>query len=220
MILAPCNPNSLGFKHEAQLYSNRQFDYEVADISNAMGREYGFDEWNNGTFANEFHFATPSGYSNQTNISNLDDVLMECAPGNSGYGFEDMLPTISTRPTPFLQVIPKVPKHLNLSHFICRDLDARSMIECVLNTFQAQKMNGSRLSNVMILQEDVSTSSWTLYVEKFHHSCAFKINVYRNAMECFALEEFVVEGELLDGEKSLFYSFFNSLKNDILSATN
>jgi hypothetical protein len=203
------------------MYSNRQFEYETADISNVMDMEYGFDDWNNGTFANEFHFATPSGCGNQTNLSNLDDVLMECAPGNGGgYEFEDMLPTTSTSTIPFLQVIPNVPKHLNLSHFICRDLDARSMIECVLEMSQAQKMHGSRLTNVMMVQEDVSTSSWTFFVEKFHHSCAFKINVYRNRMECFTdLEEFVVEGELLDGEKSLFYSFFNILKNDILSAT-
>lgn len=66
-----------------------------------------------------------------------------------------------------------------------------------------------------IMQEDVSTASWTLRVEKYHNSCTFKINIYRTMKMEMPLEDFIVEGEVLEGDKSLFYAFFNTIKNEL-----
>lgn len=69
-----CNPVCLGFRNEMSMYGNGAFECEV-DMDDAMDIDYGYDNWNNDSFAESTANMIMSAVSGCNHIDDLDELL-------------------------------------------------------------------------------------------------------------------------------------------------
>lgn len=115
-----------------------------------------------------------------------------------------------------IHMVPNAPKYLKVSHFLSR-ADIATVVEVIHDSFSSPQFHPSGVMlHVTMMHEDIASTSWTVKVGKFMNHCILKLNVYRNTKMCGELndeqEEFIIEAEVLEGDRNLFYGYFNSLK--------
>lgn len=157
-------------------------------------------------------------------ISHSEEIsfeLRQCAGLKRTFddALEDFLPCVSNkRPTmKVTHLVPKAPKRLAMSHFrLTPEITLHNVVAEVNNHLKIQEYQNDIEMNI---QENAMTFSWTIEMKKKDRCCEYEFHIYEISDEFDGDEDaekaYIFEGNVLQGDKSLFYANFSELKSSL-----
>jgi hypothetical protein len=156
-------------------------------------------------------------------VSHSEEIsfeLRQCAGLKRTFddALEDFLPCVSNkRPNmKVTQIVPKAPKRLAMSHFrLNPEIALHNAVAEVNNHLKIQQYQSDIEMNI---QENAMTFSWTIEMKKKDRSCEYEFHIYEMSDDHNDDENeknYIFEGNVLQGDKSLFYANFSELKSSL-----